>query len=136
MYSVLTHFPESILCYYASFLISQNISPQTMYLAGIRHVQITLGLPEPKEYSSLPHLRLVQTSIKRAHSQKTPLVAKLRFPITPAFLRQIHTLWSARAKEDTDILILWAAATLCFFRFLRSWEITIPTAKATDLECT
>ena len=87
MYSVLTPFPvsESILCYYASFLASQNFSPQTIktYLAGIRHMQITLGLPEPKEYSSQPRLRLVQTGIKRAHSQKMPLVTKLRLPITP-----------------------------------------------------
>ena len=134
MYSVLTPFPvsESILYDYASFLASLNLSPQTIktYLAGIRYMQITLGLPEPKEYSSLPRLRLVQTGIKRAHSQKMPLVTKLRLPITPAILRQIHTLRSAKAKENTDILMLWAAATVCFFGFFRSGEITIPTAKA------
>ena len=132
-YSILTPFPvsETILCYYASYLTSQSLSPQTIktYLAGIRHMQITLGLPEPREYSSLPRLRLVQAGIKRVHSQKAPLAIKLRLPITPAILRQIHSLWSARIK-DADILMLWAAVTLCFFGFFRSGEITVPTEKA------
>ncbi len=77
LYSIMTPFPvsESILCYYASYLAAQKLSPQTIktYLAGIRHTQITLGLPEPKEYSSLPRLKLIQGGIKRVHSQSTPL---------------------------------------------------------------
>lgn len=72
LYSILTPFPvsESI---YASYLASQNLSPQTIktYLAGIRHMLITLGLPEPKAYSSLPRLRLVQAGIKGALPEDT-----------------------------------------------------------------
>lgn len=89
-------------------------------------MQITLGLPEPKEFSSLPRLRLVQAGIKRVYSQHTPLVTKVRLPITPAILRKIHTHWSPRAS-DPDIIMLWAAATLCFFGFFRSGEVTVPT---------
>ena len=133
LYSIMTPFPvsEAILCYYASHLSSQNLAPQTIktYLAGIRHMQITLGLPEPKEYSSLPRLRLIQMGIKRVHSHKTPIATKVRLPITPAILHQIHTRWSQRAK-DPDIKMLWAAATMCFFGFFRSGEITIPNAKS------
>lgn len=107
--------PEAILCYYASYLASHHLSPSTIttYLSGIRHTQITLELLEPKEYS-LPRLQLVQTGIKRVYSQKTPLIKQIRLPITPAILRNVHTLSSRRAG-DADMMMLWAAATLCFF---------------------
>ena len=62
LYSILTPFlvSEAILCYYVSYLLSHNLSPHTIKtdLAGIRYMQVTLGLPEPKEYSSLPRLGL------------------------------------------------------------------------------
>ncbi len=68
LYSITTPFPvsESMLCYYASYLAAQKLSPQTIktYLASIRHTQITLGLPKPKEYSSLPRLKLILEGIK------------------------------------------------------------------------
>ncbi len=119
------------MCYYSSYLASQHLSPSTIktYLAGIRHTQITLGLPEPKEYSSLPRLWLVQAGIKRVYSQKTPLIKRIRLPITPAILRRMHSLWSVKAG-DADVTMLWAASTLCFFGFFRAGEITIPSMKA------
>ena len=63
-YGILTPFP--VLCYFVAYLACQNLSPQTVktYLVGIRHTQITLGLPEPRAFSSLPCLRLVQTGIQ------------------------------------------------------------------------
>ena len=68
IYNVLTPFPvsESLLCYYASYLVTDKLSPQTIkvYLAAIRYMQITMGLPEPREFSSLPRLRLVQAGIQ------------------------------------------------------------------------
>ena len=51
-YSVTTTFPvsEDILCYFLSHLAVQGLSPQTIkvYLAGIRHMQIAIGLPDPR----------------------------------------------------------------------------------------
>lgn len=92
-------------------------------------MQITLGLPEPREYTSLPRLRLVQNGIKRVHAAKTPLSVKVRLPITPGILRKIYTLWST-TKLEIDVKMFWAACTLCFFGFFRSGEITVPTERS------
>ena len=35
-------------------------------------------------------------------------------------------------SSDPDILMLWAAAVLCFFGFFRSGEITVPSQNAFD----
>ena len=136
MFNVLSPFPvsEAILCYFASFLANQKLSPQTIktYLAGIRHMQITLGLPEPREFSSLPRLRLVQAGIQRVHAQVATAPTRIRLPITPTVLRQIQDFWSRKSHGDPDIIMLWAAATLCFFGFFRSGEITVPSKNAYD----
>ena len=133
-YNVLTPFPvsESLLCYYAAFLATDRLSPQTIkvYLAAIRHMQITMGLPEPREFSSMPRLRLVQSGIQRTHSSQT--TAKVRLPITPTILRSLKVHWSPQ-RTDRDIIMIWAAATLCFFGFFRSGEITVPTENGFEL---
>ena len=135
LYSIITPFPvsESILCYFSSYLACKTLSPQTIktYLAGIRHMQITLGLPEPRAFSSLPRLRLVQSGIQRTHAQQSSSPAKIRLPITPAILRKIQEQWSAKSS-DLDILMLWAAAVLCFFGFFRAGEITVPSQNSFD----
>ena len=56
---------------------------------------------------------------------------KIRLPITPAILRKIQEQWSPMAS-DPDILMLWAAAVLCFFGFFRSGEITVPSQNSFD----
>jgi len=59
-YNVLTPFPvyETLFCYYAAFLATDRLSPQTIkvYLAAICHMQIIMGLPEPREFLSMPRL--------------------------------------------------------------------------------
>ena len=89
-YSLLTPFPvsEAILCYFATYLGMQGLSPSTIkcYLAGIHHTQITLGFPEPRQFSSLPRLRLVQAGIQRSYSRNPNSSIKIRLPITPAIL--------------------------------------------------
>ena len=116
LYNVLTPFPvsESLLCYFSTHLACQKLSPQTIkvYLSAIRHMQITLGLPEPREFSSMPRLRLVQSGIQRTHAtQQTE--TKVRLPITPTILLKLKEHWTPR-KADADIVMLWAAASLCF----------------------
>ena len=60
-YSIVSPFPVSE-AHSVLLQATQNLSPQTIktYLAGVRHMQITLGLPEPQAFSSLPRLKLVQ----------------------------------------------------------------------------
>ena len=117
-----------------SFFANQKLSPQTIktYLAGIHHMQITLGLPEPREFSSLPRLRLVQAGIQQVHAQVATAPTRIRLPITPTVLQQIQDFWSRKSHGDPDIIMLWAAATLCFFRFFRSGEITVPSKNVYD----
>lgn len=93
---------EILLCYFASYLTT-HLSPQTIktYLAGIRHTQIRLGLPESREFSSLPRLRLIQAGIARVHALPPPSQrwTRIRLPINPAILRGVHGLWSSRAVD-------------------------------------
>ena len=129
-YSITTPFPVSgdILCYFASYLAVQGLSPQTIkvYLSGIRHMQITIGLQDPKEFSSMPRLKLVQSGIRRYTSEQQTGTVKIRLPITPAILCKIRDYWLPRSA-DPDIKMLWAAMTICFFGFFRSGEITVPS---------
>ena len=64
LHSVQSPFPvsESLLCYFSTYLACQKLSAQTIktYLAGVRYMQISLGLPEPNEFSSFPRLHKVQ----------------------------------------------------------------------------
>ena len=75
-FEIISPFPvsESILCYFSSYLATKHLSPQTIrtYLSGIRHMQIVLGLPEPRAFSSLPRLRLVQSGIQRVYAHPKP----------------------------------------------------------------
>ena len=86
-------------------------------------MQVTLGLPEPREFSSLPRLRLVQMGIS-THTLNS-------LPMTPMILLRIKILWSIKAA-DYDVIMLWAAVCLCFFGFFHSGEITIPSGWAFD----
>ena len=135
LYSIVTPFPvsEPLLCYYASYLATQPLTPQTIktYLSAIRYMQVILGLPEPREFSSLPRLRLVQTGIQRTHSQRASSPPRIRLPVTPAILARIRDLWSTKSS-DPDIIMLWAAASLCFFGVFRSGELTVPQARSFD----
>ena len=129
LFNVVSPFPvnEDILCYFASYLATQNVSPQSIktYLSGIRHTQVTLGLPEPRSFSSLPRLRLVQAGIQRTHLEQASKPSRTRLPITPAILRAMQSTLEPRAT-DPAVIMIWAAALLCFFGFFRSGEITTP----------
>ena len=52
-----------------------------------------------------------------------------RLPITPALLLAMKGVWEHESVSQ-DKAILWAAASLCFFGFLRSREVCIPGEKA------
>ena len=122
-YSVTTPFPvsEGILCYFSTYMACQGLSPQTIkvYLAGIRHMKISIGLPDPKEFTSMPRLRMAQSGIQRCVSEQDSKVTKIRLPITPTILLQMWDYWLPKST-DPDVKMLWAAAIICFFGFFRS----------------
>ena len=122
---------ESLLCYFVVFLARQGLEPSTIksYLAAVRHVQISEGLPDIRQ-SALPRLQLVQTGIRREHSFRGSPQA-VRLPITLEVLRGLHTSWSTTPRLFNDIM-LWAAASSCFFGFFRAGEVTVLSDSSFD----
>ena len=70
-----------------------------------KSMQITLGLPEPKEYLQMPKLHLVQSGIQHSYSQKHKDPAKLRLPITPSIPYKLKAHWSP-CCTNPDIVML------------------------------
>ena len=134
-YDVHTPFPvtENLLTYFAAFLAGEGLKAQSIktYLAAVRHLQLTLGLPDPRDSSSLPRLRLVLLGIRRMQAESGRSQTRKRLPMTPAILRRIRRLWNERATRG-EYIMPWAALTLCFFGFFRSGELTVPTGKSFD----
>ena len=116
---------EKLLCYFSTKLADDGLAPQTIkvYLSAIRSMQLSLGLPPPREESTLPVLRRVLDGIRRvrASGNRTP---RIRMPITVAVLRQIHAVLGSRVAEP-DGLAFWAIATSAFFGFFRLGELLI-----------
>ena len=133
-YNVHAPFPvsERLLTYFATYLAQQGLKERSIrtYIAAVRYLQLTLGLPDPRD-SSLPHLRLILTGIKRSQAEEGSYAARPRLPITPVILRRIRELWNSRPNRG-DFTMPWAAVTLCFFGFFRSGEITVPSQEAYD----
>ena len=136
VFGVSTPFPvsEPLLCYFVTFLAQEGVSPATIrtYLAAVRHAQVTRGLPEPRESSSLPRLRLVQNGVRRVRAESGNTQPS-RLPITPSILRRIRPPALDRTGTASyEEVLLWAASTICFFGFFRAGEITVPMASSFD----
>ena len=115
IYSLISPFPvkEPVLCYFSLYLACQHLSPQTVktYLAAVRHMQITLGLPKPREFLSLSCLKLVQSGIRRSYreSGKAPKIRPSNFTetknaltskiIRPNIMQQQHYASMASSKQ-------------------------------------
>ena len=125
---MLSPFPvtEKLLCYFASALANDGLAPQTIkgYLAAVRSMQISLGLPPPRDQSSLPLLKRVIDGIRRQRvigGKPT----RTRLPITVTVLRRMQgTLSTANNLDGTAF---WAIATSAFFGFFRLGELLIET---------
>eukprot|EP00731_Ephydatia_muelleri_P000372 Em0001g372a len=125
LYNVSDPFPvtEKLLCYFSTKLANDGLAPQTIkvYLSAIRSMQLSLGLPLPREESSLPVLKRVLDGIRRTRASECR-APRIRLPITVGVLRQIHTALGAGISEP-DGLAFWAIATSAFFGFFRLGEL-------------
>ena len=120
---------EELLGQFISQLANENISHSTIkcYLAAVRHLQIATGLGDPR-ISRMARLEQVLRGIKMVQSQRSQY-HQGRLPITPELLRKMKLSWGT---GNWDHIMLWASATLCFFGFFRSGEITVPSQSSFD----
>ena len=118
------------LSQFVAFLFVKGLSDGTVkvYLSAVRHAQIGLGLGDPK-IPDMPRLEYVVKGFRRRFSSKSR--GRPRLPITPAILQALKVVWSSDADQFTASM-LWAASCLCFFGFLRSGEVVVPSDSSVD----
>jgi len=128
-YNVVSPFPvtEHVLCCFAAYLADQGLAPQTgsSYLAAVRNMQISLGLPDPRDSSSLPMLKRIQAGIKRARlGAHTP--PRIRLPITAPILEQIRTALDQSTLPQKTLF--WKVAATAFYGFFRLGELLLDSS--------
>ena len=124
---------QETLCYFVAYLADQDISHQSIkcYLSGVRHLHVSLGYPEPNLGQSMPTLQQAMRGVRSVQS-KRGRGQRVRLPITPELLHRIRRHWDQLQTGQSDVVMLWAACTLCFFGFFRAGEITIPSENGFD----
>ena len=123
-YHVPDPFPvtEFLLCSFAAAMADDGLAPQTVksYLAAIRNTQLSLGLPDPREQSSLPVLKRVLADISRSRLGRGQ-PSRVRLPVTAVLLRRIREELERSAHPERRVL--WAVCCTAFFGFFRLGEL-------------
>lgn len=89
-------------------------------MSAVRNMQISLGLPDPRDSSSLPVLKRVQAGIKRLRMTRG-VPARLRLPITAPILEQMRVTLDRSSHPHK--IALWSIACMDFFGFFRLVEL-------------
>ena len=120
-----------MLCYFVAYLGERGLGHGTIksYLAAVRSLQIDYGLHNPFD-RNMPRLDRILKGLKVSQG-KQGRVTRRKLPITPKILRQICSRWT-RVGSDYGETMLWAAATVCFFGFLRAGELVVDTVASFD----
>lgn len=120
---------EQLLSRFVTHLAQESLCHATIkcYLAGIRHLHIAEGYGDP-HINMMARLEQVLRGIKISQAKAQTPPRRTRLPITVDLLHKLREAW---LKADSGPM-LWAAAAVCFFGFLRSGEITIPSEDSYD----
>ena len=111
------------MCAFVVHLAEQGLAPQTgkAYLSALRNAQISLGLPDPRDQSSLPLLKRVQAGISRIRLQDGSAQTHVRLPITMQVLEKVQR--HLQSTTNPENLVVWAIACVAFFGFFRLGEL-------------
>ena len=117
-----------MLTRFVAYLYKEGLKAGTIksYLASVRHAQIARGLGNPL-IQEMTRLEYVIRGVKRLTNGPT----RTRLPITLRLLAQMRHFWCV-GRSDRDSTMLWAAATMCFFGFLRAGEVVAPPDSSFD----
>ena len=121
---------EHQLCLFVAFLAQEHLAHKTIkgYLSAVRHLHIAAGVPDPK-VGNMTRLEQVLRGIKSLQA-KEHRQGRVRLPMTVDIMLKLYRFW--RLGRSYDGTMLWAASALCFFGFLRSGEVTIPSKEEYD----
>ena len=122
---------EQMLCQFVVHTAESGVQASSIkgYLSAVRQLQIARGEGDPG-ISKMVKLEQVLKGTKSLQAKQGVKRAP-RLPITPAILLAIKCTWEREAL-GWDKVMLWAAMLLCFFGFLRSGEVCVPSQKAFD----
>ncbi len=125
---------EHQLCLFVAHLVEGGLQHSSIkgYLSAIRRLQIIGGLGDPFT-ASWPLLECTLKGIKREQARSRATRSCSRLPVTPPILRLLRRFWE-KELHNPDCIMLWAACCTCFFGFLRSGEVTVPSLKDYDAE--
>lgn len=79
--------------------------------------------------SKMARLEQVLRGVKSVQAKRN-IKEKPRLPISLDILRKLRTVWLNEHSNNSRML--WAAASMCFFGFLRSGELTVPSISGYD----
>ena len=78
----------------------------------------------------LLRLECALKGVKRA-AAVSGVEARVRLPVTPKILKLLRSIWSGNSSEFNSVMS-WVACCMCYFIYLRSGEVTVPSLKEYD----